>query len=187
MIKGYIMIEKREYVLEFLLVCKTKLKVILDREEVEHYRLSDFTSSESRELRQRLSEILSEAEARVGFHAEGERLLVSYYPTRLAGAELFVTVVRASDKDHGDAYIYYIFDTLAELCRVCRAVLPARPASRVYLLPGGEYCLALSYPDGEPDVASEFAEPTSGHHISSILSRSRILASDDAATLFAGL
>jgi hypothetical protein len=54
-------------------------------------------------------------------------------------------------------------------------------------LPGGEFCLALSYPDGEPGVASEFAEPTSGHRISSILSRSRILASDDAATLFAGL
>lgn len=173
--------------MEFLLVCKTKLKIILDREETERYCLSDFTSSESRELRQRLSEILAEAKARVGFHAEGERLLVSYYPTRLAGAELFVTVVGAPDEDNGDAYIYYIFDSLAELCRVCRAVLPARPASRVYLLPGGEYCLALSYPDGEPDVASEFTEPTPRHRISSLLSRSRILASDDAAALFAGL
>lgn len=181
------MIEKREYVLEFLLVCKTKLKIILDKEEVERYRLSDFTSSESRELRQRLSEILAEAKARVGFHAEGERLLVSYYPTRLSGAELFVTVVGAPDEDHGDAYIYYIFATLAELIRVCRAVLPARPASRVYLLPSGEYCLALAYPDGELDVASEFAEPTAGRRLSSLLSRSRLLASDDAVALFASL
>ena len=79
--------------MEFLLVCKTKLKIILDREEVERYRLADFTSEQSVELRQRLAEILNEAEERVGFHTEGERLLVSYYPTRLAGAELFVTVV----------------------------------------------------------------------------------------------
>ena len=177
------MIEKTECILEFLLVCKTKLKIILDKEETERYRLSEFTSSESRELRQRLSEILAEAEAKVGFHAEGERLLVSYYPTRLSGAELFVTVVEAT----GDAYVYYLLDDLRALVRVCRAVLPANPESRVYLLPSGSYCLALSYPDGELDVASEFAEPISGSRVPSLISHSRCLASEDAAALFARL
>ena len=95
--------------MEFLLVCKTKLKIVLGRDEVERYRLSDFISEESPELRERLSEILREAEKRVGFHTDGERLLVSYYPTRLSGAELFVTVI-------GDAAEESRFSTVRCIC-----------------------------------------------------------------------
>ncbi len=170
--------------MEFLLVCKTKLKIILDKEETERYRLSDFTSAESRELRQRLSEILSEAKARVGFLSEGKRLLVSYYPTRLSGAELFVTAIDDSVPHERQ---YYVFGSLGELSRACRAIGDRIVESSAYLLPSGEYCLALSYPDGVLDVVSEFAEPTSAHRLSPLLSRSRCLTSEDAVALFARL
>ena len=83
--------------MEFLVVSKTKLKIILDKAEVEKYRLSDFSSGESVELKRRLRSILDEARARVGFESGTDRLLVSYYPTRLSGAELFVTVLGTAD------------------------------------------------------------------------------------------
>ena len=124
--------------MEFLLVCKTKLKIILDREEVERYRLSDFTSEQSVELRQRLAEILEEAKSRVGFSSAGERLLVSYYPTRLSGAELFVTVV----SDRTEESSYYIFPTLEAICRAASAA-DYTGESRAYLLSSGEYCIEL--------------------------------------------
>ena len=168
--------------MEFLLVCKTKLKVILDREEVERYRLSDFTSSESRELRQRLSEILSEAEARVGFHAEGERLLVSYYPTRLAGAELFVTVVGVPESRPR----YYIFPSLDELSRACAAA-DGRVDGSLYLLPSGEYCLAVSTAELECDVFSEFADEEAAGSIAPLLKHSRLIKKADAVSTLASL
>lgn len=166
--------------MEFLLVCKTKLKIILDREEVERYRLANFTSEQSVELRQRLAEILNEAEERVGFHTEGERLLVSYYPTRLAGAELFVTVV----SDRTEESRFYIFPTLGEICRAAAAT-DYIGDSRAYLLPDGEYCLEL-LSDGD-DILSEFADATPTHKIAPLLKYSRKLTDSGAIDLFAAL
>ena len=166
--------------MEFLLVCKTKLKIILDREEVERYRLADFTSEQSVELRQRLAEILNEAEEHVGFHTEGERLLVSYYPTRLAGAELFVTVV----SDRTEESRFYIFPTLGEICRAAAAT-DYRGDSRAYLLPDGEYCLEL-LSDGD-DILSEFADATPTHKIAPLLKYAKKLTDTGAIDLFASL
>ena len=176
-------VKKAECTLEFLVVSKSKLKIILDREEVEKYSLSDFSSGESVELRARLGEILDLARERVGFFPSGERLLVSYYPTRLSGAELFVSVVGISDNEP----VYYIFKSLDELVNVSRAVLPSRPESRVHLLPGGEYCLELTYPDGRIDVATEFTQATAHHRIAPLLAHARLLASEDAVALFSRL
>ena len=164
--------------MEFLLVCKTKLKIVLDKEEVERYHLSEFTSEQSRELRARLSEILSQAEERVGFHTEGERLLVSYYPTRLSGAELFVTVVSAAKEDSS----FYVFSTLSDLCRAAAAT-DYSGESRAYLLPGGEYCLEL-LSEGDA-VLSEFAELTPARKITPLLKYGKKLADSDAVRLFA--
>ena len=166
--------------MEFLLVCKTKLKIILDREEVERYRLADFTSEQSVELRQRLAEILDEAESRVGFSSEGERLLVSYYPTRLSGAELFVTVV----SDRTEASSFYIFPTLDTICRAASAA-DYTGESRAYLLPSGEYCIELL---GDADtILSEFADATPTHKIAPLLKYAKKLADTGAIDLFAAL
>ncbi len=170
--------------MEFLVVSKTKLKVILDKKETEEYHLQDFSSSESRELRRRLRDILAIAKERVGFESEGARLLVSYYPTRLSGAELFVTVVSA---DSAAETVYYIFPRLEELTRACRAVGDTPRESEVSLLPSGEYCLALTYPEGALDPALEFSSPVPKKRIATLLERSRILASPDAVALFARL
>ena len=166
--------------MEFLLVCKTKLKIILGRDEVERYRLSDFTSEESPELRERLSEILREAKKRVGFHTDGERLLVSYYPTRLSGAELFVTVIG----DAAEESRFYVFSSLSELCRAASAS-DYSGESRAYLLPSGEYCIELLT---EADaVFSEFADLASAHEITPVLKYARKLADTGALSLFASL
>ena len=166
--------------MEFLLVCKTKLKIVLDKDEVDRYRLADFTSEQSQELRQRLSEILRQAEERVGFRTEGERLLVSYYPTRLSGAELFVTVLSETATERS----FYVFSTLSDLCRAAHATDYAGE-SRAYLLPGGEYCLELL--SGEDTVLSEFVDPTPISKITPILKYARKLTDADAVRLFASL
>ena len=166
--------------MEFLLVCKTKLKIVLDKDEVDRYRLADFTSEQSQELRQRLSEILRQAEERVGFRTEGERLLVSYYPTRLSGAELFVTVLSETATERS----FYVFSTLSDLCRAAHATDYAGE-SRAYLLPGGEYCLEL-LSDGDA-VLSEFAESIPDRKIIPLLKYSRRLANTDAVKLFASI
>ena len=166
--------------MEFLLVCKTKLKIVLDKEEVERYRLSDFTSEESPELRERLSEILLEAEERVGFRTDGERLLDSYYPTRLSGAELFVTVLGSTAEESS----FYVFPSLTDLCRAASAA-DYSGESRAYLLPSGEYCIEL--PTYADTVLSEFADPTPAGKIKPILKYSKKLADAGALSLFASL
>ena len=120
--------------MEFLVVSRTKIKIILDKTEVEKYRLSDFSSGESVELRRRLHDILDEARERVGFDSGNGRLLVSYYPTRLSGAELFVTVLNAGDE--ASEPVYYIFESLGEISSACRAIIGRTAESRVYLLAG---------------------------------------------------
>ena len=168
--------------MEFLIVSKTKLKIILDRSEVEKYRLSDFSSGESRELRLRLREILSIARERVGFDTGNARLLVSYYPTRLSGAELFVTVVGALEGRPR----YYIFPSLDELTRACAAADGGSDSS-LYLLPSGEYCLAVSGVECEYDLFSEFADEESEGSIHPLLKHSRLLRKTDAVSTLASL
>ena len=168
--------------MEFLVVSKTKLKIILNKEERERYSLSDFTSSDSPELRERLCEILREAYERVGFDTHNGRILVSYYPTRLAGAELFVTAIPETGETR-----YYIFSELSELSRTCRAILSDISDSRVYLLPSGDYCLALSMREDSLEVASEFSRPENSGRIRSLVSHARLLAEGDAAHIFASL
>jgi len=172
---------------EFLVVSKTKLKIILDKEDVDKYRLSDFSSSESKELRRRLKEIMTEAKERVGFDARGEKMLVSYYPTRLSGAELFVSVIGIEDM-LGVEPIYYIFQTLGELSRACRAVLGTQCESSVYLLPSDEYCLELRCcSEGTPDVVCEFSEPVKKKQVVSLITKSKCLAKSGAVKIFASL
>lgn len=181
----YNVIKKTECDLEFLVVSKTKLKIILDKEEAQRYRLSDFSSSESGELRRRLRDILDVAKERVGFDSGGDRLLVSYYPTRLSGAELFVTVIgRGEDVSEP---VYYVFETLRDISCACRAIDGRATESRAYLLAGEEYCLEVSYARGGIDVLSEFSQPLEKRQAAYILEHSRLLLSSDAVSVFARL
>ena len=166
--------------MEFLVVSKSKLKIILDKSEVDKYRLSDFSSGESRELRRRLREILSEARERVGFDSAGERILVSYYPTRLSGAELFVTVIGVS----GERVHYYIFSSFEELSRACAAAEGGAEGA-LYLLPGGEYCLAVTSIDDAQNTLSEFADKENDSDIKYLLEHSRLLKKSDAVSTLA--
>ena len=168
--------------MEFLVVNKSKLKIILDKREAEKYRLQDFSSSESRELRRRLRDILAIAKERVGFESEGARLLVSYYPTRLAGAELFVTVVGIPEGRPR----YYIFPSLDELSRACAAA-DGRGDGSLYLLPSGEYCLAVSTAELECDIFSEFADEEAEGSIAPLLKHSRLIKKADAVSTLASL
>ncbi len=181
----YNIIKKTECDLEFLVVSKTKLKIILDKDEVEKYRLSDFSSGESGELRRRLGEILEVARERVGFDAGGDRLLVSYYPTRLSGAELFVTAL--STGGEVTEPVYYIFESLRDISSACRAIAGRAAESRAYLLAGEQYCLEVAYARGGIDILSEFSEPIEKRQAAYMLEHSRLLLDADAVSVFARL
>lgn len=167
--------------MEFLVVSKRKLKIVLDKSEVDKYRLSEFSSGDSIELRKRLAEVLLEAKLRVGFDSAGERLLVSYYPTRLSGAELFITVIGAEDSSKQRSY--YIFESLGDITAACRAAKDTDGESSAYLLPSGEYCLAVSRSLG--DVLSEFSSPLETDSVEPFLTHSKRLVSEGAVAIFA--
>ncbi len=80
------------FTVEFLVVSKTKLKAILDKEDMKKYKLdATATESDSIATRRAFREILSVASAEVGFDTEKDKVLIQLYPSRDGGGELFVT------------------------------------------------------------------------------------------------
>lgn len=80
-----------EYIVEFLVINKNKMKILLTGEEVERYALSsEAHAGEDARMRKRLWSILDAAERECGFSAGGEKVLIQYYPLA-EGGELFVT------------------------------------------------------------------------------------------------
>ena len=78
--------------MEFLVVSKTKLKAILDKEDMIKYKLdATATDSDSIATRRAFREILAVAGDEVGFDTEKDKVLIQLYPSRDGGGELFVT------------------------------------------------------------------------------------------------
>ena len=78
--------------MEFLVVSKTKLKAILDKEDMIKYKLdATATESDSVVTRRAFREILAVAGDEVGFDTEKDKVLIQLYPSRDGGGELFVT------------------------------------------------------------------------------------------------
>ena len=78
--------------MEFHKINATKLKVILSSAECESYdiRVTD-GEYDTKEVRDALKEIISEAGRRVDFSVGSERVLIQLYPVGDGGAEMFVT------------------------------------------------------------------------------------------------
>lgn len=77
--------------MEFLTVSSNKLKIILDKKEMEEYGISrESSESTTAEVRASFWRILDQAREHVGFDVYGDKVLLQFCPTK-DGGELFVT------------------------------------------------------------------------------------------------
>ena len=78
--------------LEFLLIGESKIKIVLNREETEKYKLDTAIPDISCPgARRTFWRILDMARAEVGFDPAGDKVLIQLYPVKSGGCEIFVT------------------------------------------------------------------------------------------------
>ena len=166
--------------MDFLRIGESKIKIVMSASELEKYGLSANDEGCSAASRRAVFEILEIAGREVGFDAEGDKILVQFYPMRDKGCEIFVTklgllspsssrLVLRSDKTDvmSKEQSFYFFSGISDVRRALTAVSGALGDRRVMLLSGaGTYILALSEIDdgrglGDLLPLREFSTPVS--------------------------
>lgn len=146
--------------MEFLLIGESKIKIVLNREEAEKYRLDTASADVSGPVARRIFwRILEEAKREVGFDPKGDKVLIQLYPLKEGGCELFVTKLgilsdssaRLVSKSDRIAMLskkrsLYAFDNLEDIIGAAVAVKAQSqglsPGSDVYT-DGSRYFLAI--------------------------------------------
>ena len=171
--------------MEFLLIGETKLKIIMDRSDVNEYKI-DVKSPDCADpaCRRAVWNILDRAKKEVGFDPTGDKVLVQFYPTKNSECEVFVTklgvlssasakIVSRSDRIamlSREKNIYF-FDSLESLTLASRAIKKTHsfcPAGDVYMADGGHYFL----------VVEEYAKGGEKFEFPQILEFGKILSAD---------
>ena len=85
-------LERNVYFMELIVISHTKIKIMLTKPDMAYYELSgsDLNSADEH-TRRAVRHILSDADRRVGFDTEGERLFVQFFASKDGGCEIFVT------------------------------------------------------------------------------------------------
>ena len=140
--------------MELIVICDTRLKIMLTGEDMAHYDLGDPCKEEvSPHTREALRHILTDARAEIGFDTEGDRLLVQLYASKGGGCEIFVTKL----EDTGEARlikriqgevsdvgqkrtVWMRIETLEDLTALCRRLKAGgyRGESCLYISEGRE-------------------------------------------------
>ncbi len=77
--------------MEFLVVSKSKLKIMMSRDDMKKYGIDgEDIDYDNPKIRRSFWKILDEAKERCGFEASGDKVLIQYYPSK-DGGEIFVT------------------------------------------------------------------------------------------------
>lgn len=116
--------------MEYIPINESKLKVMLEREDLEEWDVTaeglDYANPEAKRL---FGDILKYAKREFGFDTAGRRVLLQLFPSRDGGCELFITCVGlSSDNDVRLEYTStvqraYSFDCLDNLVKVCKRLL----------------------------------------------------------------
>lgn len=146
--------------MEFLLIGESKIKIVLDKEETEKYKLdSSIPDVSGPAARRSFWRILDMARAEVGFDPAGDKILIQLYPLKSGGCEIFVTKLgilseasaRLVSKSDRIAMLskkrsIYSFDSLEDIISAARAVKnqsgSTSPRSDVYT-DGEKYFLSI--------------------------------------------
>lgn len=150
-------------VLELLRISETKMKITLDRADMEKYRVdAGAIDYGKRETRKAFWGILDEVKLRTGFDVSGGKALIQCYPSRDGGCELFVTKLgafpevteRAISRSGNAAMLsagrcVYLFGKFSDLLFAVRAVNGegGNPPSDLYAGEDGGYYLVLEERD----------------------------------------
>lgn len=77
--------------MEFLVIGDSKLKIVMNREDMEKYRINgDMSDYDDPKTRRSFWRILDAAREACGFEASGGKVLIQFYPSK-DGGEVFVT------------------------------------------------------------------------------------------------
>ncbi len=144
--------------MEFLRIGDSKIKIVLNRTELERYGISTSEDGCNSGNRRAVWEILEEAKSSVGFDPEGDKILVQFYPMKDGGCEIFVTKLGILAESSARSVIrservtllsklrrYFVFSSLCDVECAVRAVLSDELLDRKATLLGAEntYILAL--------------------------------------------
>ena len=121
--------------MEFLLIGESKLKIVVNDEEMKLYKLDSYSSGDGAILRRSFWSLLDRAKADVGFDPAGDKVLIQFYPIKSGGCEIFVTKLgilpessaRLVSKSSRISMLskkrsYYIFSSVENLISATRAI-----------------------------------------------------------------
>ncbi len=155
--------------MEFIRISDSKLKIMLDGQDMDYYDIdTEALSGEGEDGRRVMRRLLEDARRRSGFDVTGERILVEMYPSKVGGCELYVTRLHDDEPTVGEARpsrqepkkerelptasegenyaLLYMFDSMEALLAVCRQLSATgfRGRSAAYAETNGSFFLALS-------------------------------------------
>lgn len=139
--------------MELIRISDSKLKVMLDAQDMTRYAISpDAMNYDNTETRRAIWQILDEAKQETGFDAAAGRLVIQVYPSREGGCELYITKIQhTAPRDgtrggnNGEREVLYRFSDMNTLLAACRqlALRGYGRDSAAYAGEGGEYFLLL--------------------------------------------
>ncbi len=109
--------------MELIPINDSKLKIMLDESDMKELNICDEADCANNETRHAIRRILERAKSQIGFNTEGSEIFVQLYTSRAGGCELFVTKGVSGKPEEKRAMLYnmiFSFDSLDELCTVCR-------------------------------------------------------------------
>lgn len=146
--------------MELIVISDDKLKIMLSREDMEHYHISgdelDYSKLSTRTV---LKSILSDVKDMSGFNTDGERIFVQLFTSAHGGCELFIT---KGEEEHSDTSktaaspkryrTLYSFSSFYDLISSCRRLseLDSDVDSIAYSDISGKYFLKLTHSDLSP-------------------------------------
>ncbi len=137
--------------MDMIRISDDKLKVILDKRDMQAYALSsESLDYDNVETRRALWEILDEAKLKLGFDAAENRILVQAYPDKKGGCEIYVTKMEKEAAEGKEAtgargvrgrVSMFSFEDFDVLCLVCDKLsrAPRRYESAAYTLDNAFY------------------------------------------------
>ena len=116
--------------MEYILINERKLKVTLEKEDLEEWDVSvDMLDYANPDAKQIFTDILQFAKRKFGFDTTGYKVLLQLFPSKDGGCEMFIT---CTSQEKSEDYIpdaakisvgslrAYSFDSLEHLIKVCK-------------------------------------------------------------------
>lgn len=191
--------------MELIRISDSKLKVMLNADDMQHYALDrDAMNYDNTGTRRALWQILDDARQETGFDAAASRVLIQVYPSRDGGCELYVTKLlrqlpagtEEPPAEKKDAPCLYEFETADDLLAACRALAAGGYAGesaayaegkRLFLEAEEADDRPLILPGFRPGLLPEFGRPLDKRESAYIREHAECLIPENAVARLAPL